>query len=159
MHADDPKRPPYSPIVGDLVVFQISHTHDPIFCSLKSMEFAVTAGLSGTALAELGIVVSELVTNVVRYAGTGVLTLRRLVDPRPGLELTVEDHGPGIEDIEAALADGYSQGQTLEQAPPGQKRSLGAGLGAVKRLMSEVAIENRPEGGVKIVACKWVSKR
>jgi serine/threonine-protein kinase RsbT len=159
MHADDPKRPRSFPPVGDLVVFQIGHTHDPIYCSLKSMEFAVAAGLSGTTLAELGIVVSELVTNVVRYAGTGVLTLRRLVEPQPGVQLTVEDHGPGIEDIEAALADGYSQGMTQEQAPLGQKRSLGAGLGAVKRLMSEVTIENRPEGGVRIVACKWASKR
>jgi serine/threonine-protein kinase RsbT len=137
----------------------VGHPHDDVFCSYQAMVFAEAVGFRGPPVHEVGIVVSELVTNVARYAGTGTLTLARLAGTPAGLELTVEDDGPGIHDIPSALADGFSQGQALDQVPPAQRRSLGAGLGAVKRLMHEVSIENRPEGGVRVVARKWLVTR
>jgi serine/threonine-protein kinase RsbT len=151
----DPPAPPASAPVS----YRIGFPHDAIFCSRQAMAFAAGLGFDGADLHALGIVVSELVTNVLRYAGSGLLLLRRREGPRVGVELTVEDHGPGIHDIESAMRDGYSQGRAAEEVPPGERRSLGAGLGAVRRLLHEVSIENRPEGGVRVVGTKWRSAR
>ena len=53
------------------------------------------------------------------------------------------DAGPGIDDVELALMDGYSTG-----------KSLGSGLPIARRLMDESKIESSP-AGTSIVAHKW----
>ena len=68
---------------------------------------------------------SELGRNTLIHGGGGKMLLETLVDiARHGLRLTFEDHGPGIADVEQAMADGYT--------PAG---GLGLGLGGTKRLV------------------------
>ncbi|GAC1347141.1 MAG: histidine kinase dimerization/phosphoacceptor domain -containing protein [Acetobacteraceae bacterium] len=50
--------------------------------------------LSANATTSLGLVVTELVTNAVKY-GAGPITVR-VVAAEPGLHVTVEDHGAGF---------------------------------------------------------------
>jgi serine/threonine-protein kinase RsbT len=61
-----------------------------------------------------------------------------------GLELEFTDHGPGIADLNRALAGGFST-----------SRSLGLGLSGTKRLVDEFDIDTRPGHGTKIVIRKW----
>lgn len=137
-------------------VLKISHESDRIWCASRCMRFAAEAGFAEPALSQIGIAVSELVTNVLKFAGTGTLSLRRIAEPRPGIEVTVEDNGPGIADIEASLIDGYSEGRFLSPDDPiTARRGIGAGLGAVKRLIDVVSITNKPTGGVKVTIRKW----
>ena len=49
------------------------------------------------------------------------------------IKITIEDHGPGIDNIDAALQDGYSTGG-----------GLGAGLPGTRRLVDRFTIESRP---------------
>lgn len=49
---------------------------------------------------------------------------------RQGVRLTFADRGPGIDDIELALKDGYTSGS-----------GPGLGLGGARRLVSEFAID------------------
>ena len=85
-----------------------------------------------------------------------------LTHPRRGAQVVVVDNGPGIEDFDASLQDGYSEGRLLSEEEPGtgtgSRRGLGSGLGAVKRLMDELTAESPPDGGLKIVARKWLSR-
>jgi serine/threonine-protein kinase RsbT len=60
------------------------------------------------------------------------------------LELVVEDHGPGIADIDQAMQPGYTTG-----------RGLGYGLPGTKRLMDEMEIETDAGKGTKITVKKW----
>jgi len=54
-----------------------------------------------------------------------------------------------------AVRDGVSEGKTIMERPdPRTRRGLGAGLGAVQRLMDDVVIENRSPHGVKVTARK-----
>jgi len=88
---------------------------------------------------------SEASTNVIRYAEKGKVTLRAVVDgDRVGFEFTVEDHGPGIEDMEVAMEEGVSNG-----------KGLGLGLSSIKRIMDEFDIQSKPKVGTRIVARKW----
>lgn len=140
-------------------VHRFTEELDARWCSHKMMHFAMSAGFSRHDAWEIGIAVSELVTNAVKFAGGGTLRCRCIDEPRFCLEISVMDEGPGIEDIETALLDGFSEGRFLNTDEfMTARRGLGTGLGAVKRMMSTMEIENRPTGGLQVVVRKFRSK-
>lgn len=82
----------------------------------------------------LATAISELTRNVLRYAGKGTCSFKQDDAERSvRLEVTVEDNGPGIPDLDSAMSDGFSTGS-----------GLGAGLPGTKRLVHEFDIESRP---------------
>jgi serine/threonine-protein kinase RsbT len=91
--------------------------------------------------------VSELTRNVVRYAtgSRGDVYIRPAsAGPRTGVEIVVEDEGPGIADLEMALQEGTTTG-----------RGLGMGLPGTRRLMDEMEIDTRAGQGTTITIRKW----
>ncbi len=143
---------------GKELTLTIREDVDVYWCGGECQRFARAMGFEDRDLWELSIVVRELATNVVKFAGGGQLTLRRIKETRPGIEIVMEDEGPGIEDVEAAQQDGYSEGRLLVDSDCSvPRRGLGSGLGAVKRLMDITVIENRKDKGVRIVARRWLS--
>ena len=96
---------------------------------------------------------------MLKFAGSGRLVLKRLTAPRPGIEIVVEDDGPGIDDIEQAMLDGVSEGREIAEIPIKERRGIGGGLGAVDRLMDEFELVNRPDGGVRATARKWIKTK
>lgn len=102
-------------------------------------------GFSETDQCLIATAVSELATNIVRYGGGGMIYLRWLKrNGDDGIEVEAVDEGPGIEDVEKAMTDSFSTGQ-----------SLGQGLPGVKRIMDELTIETAPDKGVRCVTQKW----
>jgi len=82
----------------------------------------------------LATAISELARNVVRYAGNGFCHLRDETENGTSIiRVTIEDSGPGIPDIDQAMKDGFSTGN-----------SLGAGLPGTNRLVKDMKIESRP---------------
>ncbi len=101
--------------------------------------------MSSGATAALSTAVSELVTNVIKYADSGLITMRPTVQiKQPGIEVIVEDNGPGIDDIQMAMKEHVSTGGTL-----------GLGLPGTKRLVDEFSIESRPGAGTRVRIVKW----
>jgi serine/threonine-protein kinase RsbT len=89
---------------------------------------------------------SELARNAVEYGGGGSARLEALENgARRGLRLVLEDHGPGIPDIELALKDGYTTGD-----------GLGLGLGGSKRLVNEFDIRTAPGEGTRVTVVRWI---
>ncbi|MFL6209408.1 MAG: ATP-binding protein [Pyrinomonadaceae bacterium] len=106
--------------------------------------FAGEVGFTERELAELDIVVQEIGTNAVRYAkGGGWLHFTRPLGAEPGVEIFYWDKGPGIYDLDRAVRDGVSAGG-----------SLGAGLGAIRRLLDEFEVYStvRATGALKALA-------
>ena len=99
---------------------------------------------------ELALITSEAGSNAVVHGGGGQAILTQ-----PGqrtLKLEVIDRGPGISNVAAALADGYSRGSRAEQ---NQLRfSLGCGLGAIQRLSDVFELHTLPGGGTTLIAVK-----
>jgi len=107
---------------------------------------AENLGFAPTACEEIALAVTEIATNLVRHAQGGKLILTPLAaEGRPGLQVESQDEGPGIRDVEQALADGFSTAG-----------SRGAGLGAVNRLMDELEITSERWRGTRIVCRKWL---
>ncbi|MHC1636500.1 MAG: anti-sigma regulatory factor [Candidatus Methanospirareceae archaeon] len=89
--------------------------------------------------------ISELARNAVTYAGGGIIKINEIEkEGRKGIEIWVIDEGPGIEDIELALTDGWSSGE-----------GLGIGLSGARRLMDEFEIYSEIGKGTKVRVVKW----
>lgn len=91
--------------------------------------------------------VSELTRNVVRYAsgGRGEMVVRPIDEPRRGVEIVVRDEGPGIEDVEVAMREGFTSGQ-----------GLGLGLPGTKRLVDQMEIDSALGRGTVVTIRKWL---
>ena len=93
----------------------------------------------------VGTMVSELATNILKYAGEGDVLLESLeANGRYGVSIQVSDQGPGIKDLEQALADGFSTSGTL-----------GLGLPAVKRMSDSLTITAPTGGGTVVNVMRW----
>ncbi|MGW3581108.1 ATP-binding protein [Streptomyces rubiginosohelvolus] len=102
-------------------------------------------GLDGYRASEIALAVTEAATNLQRHARDGALLLRVLrTSDRAGVEFLTVDTGPGMADVEAALADGTSSGGTL-----------GIGLGAVVRLADAFDVQSLPGRGTVMAAQFW----
>ncbi len=79
----------------------------------RAREVARSLGFGMVDQSRIATAVSELARNVVRYAtnGQGETYIRSLNGERMGIEIVVADQGPGIENVEEALRDGYTSGQ------------------------------------------------
>lgn len=91
---------------------------------------------------EVVLVVHELASNIVKHAGEGTIELALDSDI---IEIRASDSGPGIDDIDQAVVDGFST-----------VGSLGGGLGTVHRLMDNVSIRTNGmvTSGVEIMATR-----
>ena len=118
---------------------------DTVSAALAVREMAEDAGMNSGAASALATAVSELTTNVVKYAGRGRLTLRLVKRMgQPGLEAVVQDAGPGIDDLEAAMKEHVSTGGTL-----------GLGLPGTRRLVDEFEVDTHPGRGTRVRVVKW----
>ncbi len=110
---------------------------------------ATRIGFSRPAAYRLATAVSELGNNLLDHARTGgrveLMPISR--DGVQGIEVVVEDDGPGIADREMAMTDGFST-----------DRGLGGGLGGCRRLVDEFALESSVGKGTRVTARLWLRK-
>jgi len=132
----------------DEVHVPISTDPDIVAARQAARELAAGAGLTGTDLTMLATAVSEVARNIVRFAGSGEVTIELVGRPRTGIRVVARDTGPGIPDVEQALQDGFS---TYD--------GLGLGLPGARRLMDEFAVESVPGHGTTVTMTKWFERK
>ena len=86
-----------------------------------ALSLAEDLGFTENRAGHVGLIASELASNLVKHARDGMVLVRALHDQPAGVEIVSIDRGPGM-DSARALRDGYSTAA-----------SLGHGLGAIKR--------------------------
>ena len=96
--------------------------------------------------AMIATMVSELGSNIVKYAKRGVLRVCR-TEYQGGVDIDIwaEDNGPGIADLALAMQDHYSTGS-----------SLGLGLPGVRRMADQFWIRSSENAGTLVFARKRV---
>jgi serine/threonine-protein kinase RsbT len=109
---------------------------------------AADIGFARLDVERIALAVSELATNLLRYADDGEIGGAAL-SGEDGIGIAIEsrDAGPGIADVALALQDGFSTGG-----------GLGGGLPGVRRLMDDFVLATGPEG-TTIEARKWLTRR
>lgn len=123
----------------------ITDDTDVVLVSQRGQSLATRIGFDKPAAAALGTALSEVGTNIVRYADKGTIRLWVHEDAgRTGVLVEARDQGPGIPDVDQALVDGFTTGS-----------SLGGGLGGAKRLVDRFDIESVPGAGTTVRLLKW----
>lgn len=132
-------------IVRDSWQLSIASTRDLVEARKSISALAESLGMSRTKETELRTAVTELLTNMLRYAGSGKVRVECL-DHRglKGLRASFQDQGPGIADTEAAMSKGFSTG-----------KSLGYGLSGCKNLVDSFDMDSVPGKGTSVVITKW----
>jgi serine/threonine-protein kinase RsbT len=124
---------------------RIDKEADIVAVRQRARELAKEHGFDQFAAAALTTAASELSRNVWVHAQKGIARITVLHKANKiGIELEFVDHGPGIADLDRALAGGFSTA-----------KSLGLGLSGTKRLVDEFSIDTTPGRGTKVVIRKW----
>ena len=110
----------------DDVRIRIHGDPDIVEARKQARQLAAHSNFSRTDATLIATAVSEIARNIVRFAGDGLILMALLEEPRQGVRIVARDTGPGIADVEQALADGYST-----------YNGLGLGLPGARRLMDE----------------------
>jgi len=108
-----------------ILILEIDNEADVGVCRRKSVSLAAKLGFDEVKTGEVAILVSELVTNVLKHGGGKgkiVICYLQSDDDRKAIEIFCCDAGNGILNVDEALYDGFSE-----------KQSLGIGLGTIRR--------------------------
>jgi serine/threonine-protein kinase RsbT len=118
---------------------------DVVTARQRARELAAGLELSSTDQTLLATAISEVARNITTYATRGeVLVSIVHDDDRRGIRVVARDQGPGIEDIDRALQDGYTTGG-----------GLGLGLPGARRLVDDFSIDSAPGRGTTVTLVKW----
>jgi serine/threonine-protein kinase RsbT len=124
----------------------IESDSDVVTARQEARELAAEVELTSTDQTLLATAISEVARNITAYASRGEVLLSIIRDNggRQGIQVVARDEGPGIEDIDQALQDGFTTGG-----------GLGLGLPGARRLVDEFAIESAPSRGTTVTLVKW----
>ncbi|MCC9166379.1 anti-sigma regulatory factor [Pontibacter harenae] len=128
---------------------QIVREQDVVPFRNRVREFSTKIGMSLVNQTKLITAASELVRNMLKYAGGGKVLLEIISkNTQTGVRLTFTDEGPGIADVQQAMRDGFSTG-----------KSLGLGLPGTKRLVNEFDIKSIVGEGTTVTIIHWKNGR
>lgn len=134
-----------APEVEQPLVIQVIADHDIVAARNAARQVAATLDFSTAELTLIATAISEIARNIALYASPGKLILETIErHGRRGILIVATDNGPGIPDVELAMTDGWSTGN-----------SLGIGLPGARRLMDEFEIESAHGMGTTIRMIKW----
>lgn len=124
----------------------INRGDDVILARDYAREMAQEIGFDIIEQTRISTATCELSRNAHQFASNGKVTITGLVSgDNRGIEIAVEDRGPGIPDIKQAMQDGFST-----------NNGLGFGLPGARRLMDEFEIESRMGMGTTVKIKKWL---
>ncbi len=125
--------------------FSIIKEQDVILFRNRVKEYAVKIGMGLVNQTKLITAASELVRNMLKYGGGGLVTIEVVArGTENGIRLIFSDKGPGIKDVKLAMTDGFTTG-----------KSLGLGLPGARRLVSEFDIKSEKGKGTVVTVIKW----
>jgi serine/threonine-protein kinase RsbT len=125
--------------------FTIQTEYDIVTVRQTIRQCAKDAGMGIVDQTRITTAVSELFRNMYNYAGGGeVLIETGEVESHHAIIVTCTDHGPGIENLELAMTDGYTSSM-----------GMGFGLPGAKRLVDRFEILTKVNEGTAVRIMKW----
>ncbi len=130
----------------DRHVFSLKDHADLTLAMMKAGQSPLLADASAYNQSLIKTIISELGTNIIKYAKSGSITMERL-EANGGVDIVIRarDSGPGIDNIDLAMEDRYSTGT-----------SLGLGLPGVRRMADVFTIESSPSAGTVVSVQKKI---
>jgi serine/threonine-protein kinase RsbT len=124
---------------------------DVVTARQRARALAIGLDMPSTDQTLLATAISEIARNITTYAldGRGEVLIDLVHDRRgrKGVRVVARDEGPGIDDLERAMTDGYTTGG-----------GLGLGLPGARRLVDEFEIDTGPGKGTTVTLVKWAQR-
>ncbi len=131
--------------MGKTQTFPLKQETDIVVIRQQVRKAAEEARLGLVSQTKIVTAASEIARNALIYGGGGECLLEQLMrDGRAAVHLVISDNGPGIDNLEKAMVDGYTSGN-----------GLGLGLSGAKRLVDDFAIHSRAGEGTRVELWKW----
>lgn len=129
------------------ITIRIVLEQDIVVARQKGRTLAKELGFNVVDQCRIATCISELARNIFHYAQQGTIELRLINNNNHlGIEIVAKDQGPGINDINLAMLDGFSTSQ-----------GLGMGLPGTRRLMDEFYLNSAPGKGTLVTVRKWLT--
>lgn len=119
-----------------ILILEITGLSDVGLCRRKAVGLSKQIGFDEVRTGEVAILVSELITNVLKHGGgSGRMMVCQLVDAEnhKAIEVWCCDNGNGIQDFDTMIGDGISN-----------NNSLGIGLGTIRRFSDLMEVNPKP---------------
>lgn len=123
-----------------IITVDVRYERDIVVARQRARQISQRLGFDVQDQTRIATAVSELARNAFGYGGSGKVTFS--LEGR-ALGVVVEDHGPGIDQIDAILAGTYRS-----------STGMGIGIAGAKRLMDAFAVETARGKGTRISAQK-----
>lgn len=125
--------------------FQISGPDDVVRVRQVVRAWASDLKFSLVDQTKLVTATSELARNTLQHGGGGTMNATVVESgARKGIRLTFEDRGPGIQNIDLAMRDGFTTSS-----------GMGLGLSGSKRLVNEFDIKSEVGRGTTVTITRW----
>jgi serine/threonine-protein kinase RsbT len=132
--------------MGSEIRLPVAADADMLPARAEGRALADRLGFSRTDATLIATAISEIARNILLHAGSGEIILTPVhEEERYGVTVVARDRGPGIRDVNAAIAEGYS----------GVNGGFGLGLPGARRLMDEFEIDSRLGEGTTVRMSKW----
>lgn len=119
---------------------------DIVRARLKGQHLVETIGFTTNQCILVATAISELARNMLLYATDGVITIApKNNGSRIGVVVVALDQGPGIVNVQRAVAGGYST-----------SGGLGIGISGVRRMADEFEINSNAGCGTSISVTIWL---
>jgi anti-sigma regulatory factor (Ser/Thr protein kinase) len=123
-----------------LLSVKIKEEQDVVTGRQRARQLSALLGYNQQDQTRVATAVSEIVRNAYQYAGGGRLDFLIDIHSHPQfLWIQVTDHGPGIRDLDAALAEGYISAT-----------GMGLGLAGTSRLMDRFHVDSSAARGTVV---------
>jgi serine/threonine-protein kinase RsbT len=129
---------------NDTIELEVKEEADIVRIRSAGRALCETIGFSLTDQTKITTVISELSRNIVLYAGTGTITISRLMGDQMGVEVVARDQGPGIADVEKIMNGKYKS-----------KSGMGMGLIGSKKLMDDFDLKTAVGKGTTVTVRKY----
>jgi serine/threonine-protein kinase RsbT len=135
--------------VAEEIRIPIRSDADVVTARQEGKVLAAELDFSATEVTLIATAISEVARNILTYAVEGeiCLTIVSQGERRRGVHVVAADDGPGIEDLDSAMQDGYSTGQ-----------GMGLGLPGARRLMDAFDVRSSPGEGTTVTMTKWEAR-
>lgn len=132
---------------ADERLLKITSEADIVTARTTIREVITKLGFGITDTTRIVTAVSELARNIYLYADSGTMRWNTHAgNGRQHIEIVFDDEGPGIQDVEKALEEGYSTSD-----------GMGHGLSGAQTLMDEFDIETAPGNGTTVTIRKYLT--
>ena len=131
----------------------LSKSSNEAFARVVAASFAAQADPSIDVLADIRTAVSEAVTNAIIHGygdDEGIITMECILYPGT-IEVTIQDFGKGIENLEQARTPLYTTRPDLERS--------GMGFTVMETFMDSLEVESEPGKGTKVRMTKQLEYR